>query len=400
MPASEHTTTGSAGAPPPRRLMYLAVAGAAVLVLAGGAAFYYATLRNRDSGKSVDYHRVAVTATACEPNEMTVPGGKRSFEILNTSSRPIEWEILDGVMVVAERENIAPGFKQTLTVQLVPGDYAITCGLLSNPRGVLHVTDSEEARQAAAKVSLSNFLGPLSEHKVYLFQQSSAALAATEELAEAIKAGDLEQARMLWVKARVPYKHVEPVAYRFSDLENAIDPVADYLAQRENDPGFTGFHRIEYGLFAQRSLDGLAPIADQLVTDMTALKARLVKAKLDPGLLLAIPGDTAAQLAQGKILSGEDHYAHTDMVDIAASFEGIRKVTDLLRPVVKPVDPRLEAEIAAKLDAVQTRLSALRGGDGFPSYDSVDETTRKALTKEFQDLAETLNRLGSVIGVS
>lgn len=397
MPPAEH---GAAGAPPPRRLMYLAVAGAGALVIAGGAAFYYATQRSHHSTRPVDYTQVAVTTSACEPNEITVPGGRRSFEIFNTSDRPIEWEILDGVMVVAERENIAPGFKQTLTVQLAPGQYAITCGLLSNPRGILHVTDSEEARAAAAKVSLASFLGPLSEYKVYLFQQSAAAVAATEELAAAIKAGDIEQARALWVKARAPYKRIEPVAYRFSDLENTIDPVADYLAKRESDPAFTGFHRIEYGLFAENSLEGLTPVADRLVADMTALKQRLIKLKLNPALLLAIPRDMAGQLAQGKIVHGEDHYAHADLDDLDASFEGISKITALLQSVAKPVDPKLESEITAKLGAIETSLAGLRAGDGFPAYDKVDEATRKALSSAFHDLAELLNRLNAAIGVT
>jgi iron uptake system EfeUOB component EfeO/EfeM len=385
---------------PPRRLMYLAVAGAAVLAIGGGAAFYYATLQNRGGDVGSESTLVSVTAEACEPNEITVPGGKRRFEIVNVSDRPIEWEILDGVMVVAERENIAPGFKQTLTTQLAPGEYEVTCGLLSNPRGALHVTDSEEARAAAATVSMRTFLGPLSEYKVYLVQQGTAAVGAAEALATAINAGDLGKARVLWKQARLPYKRIEPLAYRFSDLENAIDPVADYLEKREADPAFIGFHRIEFGLFSENSTDGLEPVAGGLVSDMGALKDRLAKAEIDPALLLAIPGDMANQLAQGGILGGEDHYAQTDLADIAANLEGIGKITGLLQNVVKPLDAELEAEIGRKLDAVQTELSRLEGKDGFPAYDNVDEATRMALAEKFRDLAEVLDRLRAVIGVS
>ena len=100
-----------------------------------------------------------MTAEACEPNELTVPAGRRSFEIHNRSDRPVEWEILDGVMVVAERENIAPGLKSTLEARLRPGDYDITCGLLSNPRGGLHVTADRRhgpARQDAGRSAPSS----------------------------------------------------------------------------------------------------------------------------------------------------------------------------------------------------------------------------------------------------
>ncbi len=65
---------------------------------------------------------------------MRAAAGTPTFTIHNTSQQAIEWEILDGVMVVAERENIAPGFTVALTPRLDPGSYQMTCGLLSNPR--------------------------------------------------------------------------------------------------------------------------------------------------------------------------------------------------------------------------------------------------------------------------
>ncbi len=53
---------------------------------------------------------VTIQGNACDPNEITVPAGRTTFTIVNKSNRALEWEILDGVMVVEERENIAPGF--------------------------------------------------------------------------------------------------------------------------------------------------------------------------------------------------------------------------------------------------------------------------------------------------
>ena len=132
----------------PPRFIGLAVAGAAVLVLIGGAAFYLAAQRARPA--AADAFRVTITARACAPNALTVPAGRRKFEVVNASDRPVEWEILDGVMVVAEQENIVPGLKATLTVDLQPGALAMTCGLLSNPRGTLTVTPSRESAVAAA----------------------------------------------------------------------------------------------------------------------------------------------------------------------------------------------------------------------------------------------------------
>ncbi|MGJ8713365.1 cupredoxin domain-containing protein, partial [Pantoea agglomerans] len=72
---------------------------------------------------------VSVTDKQCEPMNLTVKAGKTQFLIKNNSQKALEWEILKGVLVVEERENIAPGFSQKLTANLEAGEYEMTCGL-------------------------------------------------------------------------------------------------------------------------------------------------------------------------------------------------------------------------------------------------------------------------------
>jgi iron uptake system EfeUOB component EfeO/EfeM len=366
---------------PPSRGIYLAILGAAVLAVAGGAAFWTAS---RQKPQTSADQIVTVDARSCQPNAITVPGGRRSFEIVNASDRPIEWEIVDGVMVVAERENIAPG------------SYEMTCGLLTNPRGTLTVTASDEATAAASEVTLKKFLGPLSEYRVYLVMQGNQAVKAAEKLRDAIDAGDLPAARAAWAEARLPYRRVEPLAYRFSDLENVIDPSAAYLAGREQDPGFTGYHRIEYGLFAQNSTEGLAPVADRLVADLGTLAERLKAAPLDPALLLALPGAMARQLAEAQIPEGENSYAGNDARDLTAATEGIAKLTGLLRQVVASVDPKLDAELGTEMQAATDAVAALQGHD----WSQVPAEQRQKLAADFTRLAETLDRLQPIIGMN
>lgn len=377
----------------PSRSIYLAILGAAVLAVAGGSAFWAASQKKPPS---LADQVVTVHGSTCEPNQITISGGRRSFEILNRSDRPIEWEIVDGVMVVAERENIAPGFRATLEVQLRPGSYDMTCGLLSNPRGKLIVTPSDEASAAASEVTLKKFLGPLSEYRVYLMLQSKAAVKSAEALRDAIALADLDAAREAWRQARLPYRRIEPVAFRISDLENTIDPRAAYLAGREQDPGFTGYHRLEYGLFQQNSTDGLMPIADKLVADLHTLSQRLRDVPLDPAMLTALPAEAAMQLAQGQVPQGENSYAGNDPQDLAASMEGIGKLTGLLGQVVASVDPGLQDRIAADTTRATDDIAALQG----KPYADVTQAQRQALAASLTGLAEGLAQLQPVIGMN
>ena len=290
---------------PDMRSMRLAVVAAAVLVIAGGGAFYAAT-RYAAPSQGGGAFRIAVTEGACDPAEITVPAGSHRFEVVNRTDRPVKWEILDGVMVVAERENITPGLTQTLSATLEPGDYAITCGLLSNPRGTLHVTRSTvAAANTPAGPRLRDFIGPLSEYKVFLAMQGAALTTKVGELQAAIAANDLGKARDAYVAARLPFERIAPAASRYGDLMNRIDPQAAYLAKREADPAFTGFHRIEYGLYAKNSADGLQPVADQLAADAAALKGRLRELSLEPTMLAEGAARTAQQARLGRDRRGQ-----------------------------------------------------------------------------------------------
>lgn len=192
------TQTAGSSSPRPssQKLMKLAVAGAALLVVAGGVAFYYASKGLKSAGSNGAI-TVTINDSACDPNEITVPAGRSTFTIVNKSNRALEWEILDGVMVLEERENIVPGFTQTMQAKLKAGTYEITCGLLNNPRGTLHVTPSAESEAEAARPALVSFIGPLAEFQVFMAMQANSLVKATKALDDAIKAGDLEKAQIL-----------------------------------------------------------------------------------------------------------------------------------------------------------------------------------------------------------
>ena len=380
-------------------LMKLAVAGSAVLAVAAGGLFYYATITKKSAGDE-KLIPIEVGAKACDPMNLTLPSGFHSFEIHNRSDRPVEWEILDGVMVVEERENIIPGLKSILRAQLMPGEYEITCGLLSNPRGKLTVTPSEHSEaSAAAKPDTRAFIGILSEYKVFLAMQSNTMLKGADALQTAIEAGDLEAARVAYLQARAPYKRIEVIGGRFADLSAKIDPVATYLEKREDDPAFTGFHRIESGLWGANSTDGLVPFASQLTADLTTLKDRLKAAKLTPDMLLRNTSSFVNQQAEGQILSGDNAYSHLDLTDISAKLDGVEKTLNLLQPLSeKPAADETKTVMAALQD-LRSTLAGLSAGETARSYTDIDDGARKALAEKAKALSAAISKLAAAIGL-
>lgn len=128
----------------------------------------------------IDDVQVSVNDRQCEPMNLHLSPGKHRFIITNKSMRALEWEILDGVRVVAERENIAPGFYQKMTVDLEPGEYQTTCGLLTNPQGKLLVDDYEAGKTFT--ISNDDKITANAELSFYLVVQSRKLTKATTDI--------------------------------------------------------------------------------------------------------------------------------------------------------------------------------------------------------------------------
>lgn len=380
--------------------MRIAVAASALLVVIALGAFWYASETARKAPPRAADNAVTVTikGKACEPNEISVPAGRTTFTIVNQSDRALEWEILDGVMVVEERENIAPGFSQTMTVKLQPGTFDITCGLLSNPRGKLHVTPSSASQAEAARPSLVNYIGALAEYKVFLALESDALADAAGSLAQAVKAGDLQQARELYAPAHQAYARIEPVAALFADLDTRLNAPAQYFEKREADPGFTGFHRIEYALFGQNSTNALDPAAEQLLADIGTLKERLRSLNLQPAQLAGSASKLLQRVADRLSADGAGDYSRAELDNLRGTFDGTKKISDLLAPLLAKAAPGLQQDIDQRFAALDAALGSHRAGQG-PTDAALNQAQRSALAEPVRALAQEVAKVNAALGL-
>nr|WP_314466037.1 iron uptake system protein EfeO [uncultured Novosphingobium sp.] len=385
-------------------LMRAALVGSALLVLLGGVAFWYASNRSGRTPRTTDGHAVTVTirGKVCDPNDITVPAGKTTFTIVNETQRALEWEILDGVMVIDERENIAPGLRQTMTVKLEPGDYDITCGLLNNPRGKLHVTPSAESDAEAARPSLETYVGPLAEYQVYLLTEAETLDSSAQALVAALKAGQLDKARRLYAPAHQSYVRIEAAAQVFGDLEARLNARADYYEKKTTDPAFHGFRRIEYGLANGSDARALGPVGDKLLADIATLKERLAGIELKPEQLAGFTekqfrrlSDSlgAAPSASGPA-TGDDSPA-----DLQGLYESGSKVAELLSPLLVKANPALDKAFNADFAAFDKALAPLRTGDTMRAV-KLDPAQRRAMAAILAKIVADFGKTNAALGLT
>ncbi|MFT4172592.1 MAG: iron uptake system protein EfeO [Rhodocyclaceae bacterium] len=378
--------------------MRVALAAAVVLVIAALAAFYFASRAARKAPAAPGAETVTVTinGNTCDPADLTVPAGRTTFTIVNKSNRVVEWEILDGVMVLEERENIAPGFSQTMTAKLSPGTFEITCGLLSNPRGKLVVTPSAASDAEAARPSLVNFIGPLAEYKTYTALEAGDLAGHVATLADAIRSGDVTTARDAYLVAHASYLHVAPVAELFSDLDTRIDGRADYFEKREQDPAFAGFRRIASGLYGAGGTRDLLPVVEALARDVDTLRGRLRDLQVPPERMAGGAAKLLHRMADRLNTPAAD--SRRDVEDLAGYAEGSGKVVDLLTPLLVKASADQQKKVDDAREALVRHLATYpQPKDAAPL--ALNDAQRKELARYVTAWAGALDGTNPALGL-
>jgi iron uptake system component EfeO len=233
-------------------------------------------------------------------------------------------------------------------------------------------------------------------YQQYVIGEVAKLTPAARKFTDAVRAGDLAAAQQTFASARYFYEEIEPVAESFGDLDPGLDARADDV---QDDPGkWTGFHRIEKAIWADRSLAGMAPIADKLDADVARLAALVAKTTYQPAQLANGATELLNEVATKKVTGEEDRYSHTDLSDFEANVQGARKAYDLLTSALKQLDANLAATIGARFDDVVASLKPYQQtGGGYVDYSTVDEDKRHALIGKVNALAEPLSQVAAKV---
>ncbi|MCX6501705.1 MAG: peptidase M75 family protein [Microbacterium sp.] len=371
---------------------------------------------------------VSSTDDACEVSATTATSGTLAFEVTNDGTQVSEFYLLaeDGLRIVGEVENIAPGASRTLTLVAQPGDYFTLCkpGMLGEGvgRAGFSVTgdaveasgdDAEQKQQAVAL------------YGAFVKDQVEKLVPAVAAFTDAYVAGDDDTARAQFPQVRAYYERIEPVAESLGDLDPRIDyREVDAVAEGLD---WTGFHRIEKDLWvpAQDALnaddetpawqdwnpstaDERQRYADLLVADIAELNDYVhsddFTAALDEQGIAGISNGAIAlldEVANGKITGEEDWWSGTDLWDFAANVEGSKMAYDLVRDFAVAQGAEGE-ELVDEIDAGYADLDAQLATygsltDGFVTYTDLTDADKRTLTDLINALAEPLSQLTGTV---
>ncbi len=254
-------------------------------------------------------------------------------------------------------------------------------------------TVSEETTGAVAVGGSPELSEAADGYEEYVVEQVALLEERTEGFTDAVISGDVDEAKRRFGPTREPWERVEPIAAALGDY----DPNIDAREGDVPDDEWRGFHRIEKALWVENTTEGQEEYARQLTEDVSNLREEVEGLELAPEDLVTGSVELLNEVSAGKITGEEDRYSHTDLYDINANVEGSEAAFEELKPEVAGEDLSLANEVEEGFDGVHEELDQYRKGDGWVSYEKLNEADRRALSQKVDALAEPLSRVGQVL---
>jgi iron uptake system EfeUOB component EfeO/EfeM len=305
------------------------IAATALLALAG--------CTGHDGGEVA----LTVSRSGCATEWHDPHGGEQTFRVHNVGINTTEVELVDPAngAVYAELENLGPGSTRPMQVTLGRGRYAFRClpedtDAVTGP--TVTVTDGpKRGAPAIVPVDEQVLRGPVDTYRSSVQHAFPTLRRDVRRLAAAVRSGDRAAARRAWLPAHLDYERLGAAYGTFGDLADAIDRLPAGLPKGVHDPGFTGFHRIEYGLWHGESLPALRKPADALSADVAKLVTQFRTERVDPNDLPLRAHEILEMTLQFELTGEADQGSGTTLATARANVDGTVAVLDALRPVLK-----------------------------------------------------------------
>jgi iron uptake system EfeUOB component EfeO/EfeM len=287
---------------------------------------------------------VSINGASCGGHWHLPHPGWHTFQIRNSGDSGAELDLTDPASgaVYAELEELGPRTTTPMTLDVGSGKYAFVCFFVdTNPFTGPTITVPGHARGTTPTLPITfNELIPVGKKYQAVTEAALKVLAAkTRTLNTAVQAGHLAAARRDWLTAHLQYETLGAAYGAFAQYDDEINGRADAVGV--SSPKWTGFYRLEYGLWHGQSLSELRPVAQTLDKDVSALLAWWPSQQIS----LIDLGRRAHEVIENALefqLTGHDDYGSgTTLATTAANITASEVLLSLLHPLLAPRYPQL-----------------------------------------------------------
>ncbi|MFH8381666.1 iron uptake transporter permease EfeU [Kitasatospora sp. NPDC018058] len=354
-------------------------------------------------GKQDSTATVSVSEQECGKGFADPQPGQQVFQMHNTGDKVSEVYLVNPGTgaVYGEIEGLAPGTTRALTATIGSGDYAWRCvptGGKTVTSAAVHVSGGAEVK-AVKPVTEDDLKAPLDSYKDYVVKGLATLMTQTQKIQTDVHAGDLNAAKADWLTAHLQYASLGAAYGTFADLDKKIDGRADGFADKAGDKDFTGFLRLEYGLWHGQSATDLTPVADELAQNVAKLVHDFPTQDFDPGDLPLRAHEILENTLQFELTGDTDMGSGTNLATAQANLAGTQELLTLLQPLLDERDPQVLVRVNAGMKRVGDLVAAARTADGWTPLDKLPADSRRQLNGATGQLLEDLSPIPALLEI-
>jgi iron uptake system component EfeO len=221
-----------------------------------------------------------------------------------------------------------------------------------------------------------------------------------KKFTDAVRAGNVAEAKAQYAPSRYRWEMIEPIAALVPDVDTAVDGRVDDFASVD-DPKWTGWHKLEYLLWARNTTSGGAALADKLDKDLATLQTKMKSVEITPKAVARGAGELIEEVSDGKINGEEDRYSHTDLSDFDANQLGAKQAYGYFKNIIRSKDENLVTTIDQGFAAVDESLEPYEIREGvFKPFTALTAADKAKMQGQLAALAESLAKVPAAIGVA
>jgi iron uptake system component EfeO len=312
-------------------------------------------------GSAPPANLVSVSNGGCGGSWHLASPGWHTFGVYNAAAEAVTVDLVNPAngAIYAEVETIGPQTTSPLSLDVGSGSYAFRCLFdeydpITGPTVVVggHASGSP----AILPITSNDLLGPARQYHAYVAAGLNTLVGQTDAVAADVRGGNLSAARNGWLTAHLTYERLGAAYDAFGNFDDEIDGRPDGLAGGVSSPQWTGFYRLEYGLWHGQSARELTGVADTLAADVHALRTSWPSTEinlLDIGLRTHEILENALEFQ----LSGHDDYGSgSTLATTQANVTGTLELLTVLHPLLTVRYSELPA-VDSWLDRLTTLLN-------------------------------------------
>jgi len=272
-------------------------------------------------------------------------------------------------------------FKKGLAAMILATAALAACGSDEKEEAVEQVEQVEEEQ-----IDLTE---EVEQFRAFAIEQMEPFVADLELLVRYVKEGKLEEAQKLYPLVHMYYERLQPMKASFAELDATIDSSIE--EGKENEA--TGFAKLEYGLFNEKTTTGYEVVVEELFTNVQQLSMEVESVHLDGQQLVNDAVSMLDGVATTQLTDEETSYAFAHIYDVKANTEAVEEIVKIF---MSRADTQKAANVTEKLAVLNDTIAYYEvGKEDYVNYSYFTSKQKEELIAAVSDVRDALKEMNS-----